>query len=392
MLQSAISMGLGVGAAAVIARAIGENDSQKVRRLTTDALILSVSLVIVVIIIGLLTIDPLFSFLGAGDALLVLIRRYMSIWYLGVPFVVIPMVGNNAIRAAGNTVVPSVVMLIAIALNLVLDPLLIFGYGPFPRLELEGAALATIISRSVTFVVALLFLHFKFGMLTSKFAGFRQTLESWKKVLFVGIPAAFTQLLIPLAIGFVTRLLAGQGQEAIAAFGVCSRIEMFAFSPITALGAVMTPFTGQNFGAQKWQRINQGVNFSLLFAMVFGALLWLVLAILGERFGRIFNQSPLVFTTVGRYMLIVGAACGLHGVSIIIASVFSALNKPFSATAVNFVKMIVLLIPLTYIGMLKWQVNGIFAGISAAYILTGIGSYIFLRTFLNRQLPASCNP
>lgn len=389
MLQGAISMGLGVGAAAVISRAIGEDDPKKVKRLTTDALILSVLMVLVVITIGLLTINPLFSFLGASKNLIALINRYMRIWYLGVPFVVIPMVGNNAIRAAGNTVIPSVVMLTAIFLNAILDPLLIFGLGPFPRLELEGAAIATVIARSVTLIVSLLFLHFKFDMLTAKFEGIAKTVESWKKILYIGVPAAFTQLLPPLSIGFLTKLLATQGTTAIAAFGVCSRIEMFALSPVIALGAVITPFTGQNFGAGKWDRIKKGIDFAALFSMVMGAVLWIVFFFSGETVGKLFNDSPEVFETVGLYLFIVAAAYGLHGVSIIIASVFSALNKPFSATAVNFVKMIVLLIPLSYLGQQNWQLKGIFMGIAASYVISGIGSWLYLKRVLSKDLMAS---
>ena len=150
MLQGSISMGLGVGVSAVISRAIGAGNQEKVKRLTTDSLFLSVLIVTSFVVLGYLTIDPLFRLLGAEGELLILVKQYMSIWYVGVPFVVIPMIGNSAIRAAGNTVIPSGIMLTAITVNIVLDPLLIFGIGPFPRMELAGAALATVIARSTT--------------------------------------------------------------------------------------------------------------------------------------------------------------------------------------------------------------------------------------------------
>ncbi|MGM0601071.1 MAG: MATE family efflux transporter [Candidatus Rifleibacteriota bacterium] len=382
MLQGAISMGLGVGASAVISKAIGMNDSQKVKRLTTDALLLGFLIVVIVIILGLHTIDPLFSMLGAKNETLELVKQYMQIWYLGVPFVVIPMMGNNAIRAAGNTTIPSLIMLTSITINIILDPLLIFGIGPFPRLELEGAALATVIARSVTFVVALLFLKFKFDMLTIRFEGIKETLNSWKEVLYIGIPAALTQLLIPLSTGFITRLVALNGTAAIAAYGVSSRIERFVLSPIIALGAVVTPFTGQNYGAGKWDRIRSGIKASAVLSLATGFIMWLVFLLYGAEIGKVFNETAEVYEKVALYLTIVGLTYGCHGLSLIIASVFSALQKPFSAVSLNIIKLFFMLIPLSYAGSVYFNLTGIFGGIASSYIISGIFAWIYLQKVL----------
>lgn len=392
LMQGAISMGLGVGASAVISRAIGERDQAKVKRLTTDALILSVLIVILFVSIGLITIDPLFSMLGADEKALILIRRYMRIWYPGLVFVVIPMVGNNAIRAAGNTTIPSIVMLTAIFINIILDPLLIFGWGPFPRLELEGAALATVIARSVTLVVAMLFLHFKFCMLTTKFAGFRETLNSWKTILHVGIPAAVTQVLIPLAMGAVTRLVSGQGTAAVAAFGVCTRIEMFVMAPVTALAAIITPFTGQNSGAGKIKRIGEGLRISARFSLSWGMLVWLTFLFLAKWVGSIFNNDPSVFMKIELYLHIVAFNYGFHGIAMIAASILNALQKPWQALFINFFKLILLLIPFCYAGLRFYRLPGAFAGISVAYLISGSLSWLYLWYFLKnakKERPAN---
>ncbi len=128
---ASVAMGLGVGTSSVIARVIGEGNRQKVQRLTTDSLLLSLLIVIILAFGGLATINPLFTALGAQQELLPLIGDYMKIWYLGMVFLVVPLVGNSAIRASGNTVVPSLIMTFAAATNTLLDPLLIFGWGLF---------------------------------------------------------------------------------------------------------------------------------------------------------------------------------------------------------------------------------------------------------------------
>ncbi len=194
MVLQSIALGLGIGASAVIARAIGEGDHHRVQRLTTDSLMLSFIIVVVFVVIGLATIEPLFRLLGAGEELLPLIKSYMRIWYIGVAFVVIPMVGNSAIRATGDTVTPSIIMLIAIAVNLGLDPLLIFGIGPFPRLELAGAAIATVIARATTMTISLLVLYFREKMIVLKMPSLKEGIDSWKKILYIALPAGGTRL------------------------------------------------------------------------------------------------------------------------------------------------------------------------------------------------------
>lgn len=163
MVLSSLALGLGIGGASVISRAIGEGKRREVQRLTTDLLVLSILVVLFFVVIGLLTIDPLFRLLGAKDELLPLIKDYMYIWYVGMPFLVIPMVGNSAIRATGDATFPAMIMVISAIVNCVFDPLLIFGLAGFPRMELQGAAIATVILEHLLFL-----LHFTFFMLEKR--------------------------------------------------------------------------------------------------------------------------------------------------------------------------------------------------------------------------------
>jgi Na+-driven multidrug efflux pump len=127
-----IAMGLGTGTASIIGRAIGEGNHYRVQRLTTDSLMLSLLIVTILALLGLTTINPLFTALGAGKEVLSFVQDYMSVWYGGIICLVVPIIGNNAMRASGNTAVPSLIMTVAAAVNVVLDPVFIFGWGPIP--------------------------------------------------------------------------------------------------------------------------------------------------------------------------------------------------------------------------------------------------------------------
>ncbi len=179
--------------------------------------------VFVFVVFGLLTIKPLFTMLGATSEVMPYIESYMRIWYLGVLFVVIPMVGNNSIRAMGDTKTPGIVMMIAAIVNTILDPILIFGLGPFPRLEVAGAAIATVIARMTTFTVALYVLIIREKVVELKKVPFDEVLESWKTILFIGLPNAMAKVIMPIGIGIITGLMARESIEAVAGYGVAAK-------------------------------------------------------------------------------------------------------------------------------------------------------------------------
>ena len=162
------------------------------RRLTTGRYYLAALVVIVVASVGIITIDPIFQMMGATPDLLPLIHDYMNIWYLGVGFIMVPIVGNNAMRATGDTKTPSLVIIVIGVVNAVLDPFLIFGIGPFPRMEVQGAALATVIAYSMAFFAALWFLGIRKKMLDFAIPQLVSVFRSWKQILHVGLPAAGT--------------------------------------------------------------------------------------------------------------------------------------------------------------------------------------------------------
>ena len=381
MLQGSISMGLGVGVAAVISRAIGAGNREKVKRLTTDSLFLSVLIVTAFVVLGYLTIDPLFRLLGAEGELLILVKQYMSIWYVGVPFVVIPMIGNSAIRAAGNTVIPSGIMLTAITVNIVLDPLLIFGIGPFPRMELAGAALATVIARSTTLIVSLLVLRFRFNMLTARIPSGGELRSSWGSVLFIGLPAAITQVIRPFSMAVITRMVAGFGAAAVAALGVGTRVEMFILAPLSALGAVLVPFIGQNLGARRPDRVKTGLRFSFRFALILGTAAFVLLLLAGRSVGRAFNPNPEVVRIVGLYLAVVSAGYGLQGILLISANAFNAMGHPYRSAALNLFRMFGLYIPLALLGSRVLGLPGIFVGASVSAVIAGVlGGFWVMRT------------
>ncbi len=382
LVLGSLAIGLGIGASAVISLAIGEGNEHKVKRLTTDSLILSVVIVAVFAVLGLLTIDRVFTMLGAPPDILPLIREYMRIWYIGSICVVVPMVGNSAIRAAGDTKTPGIIMMIAAIVNCIFDPLLIFGIGPFPRLEIAGAAIATVIARTTTLTISLFVLSLRDKMITFQIPSFSTFVNSLKRILFIGLPAAGTRIIIPVATGVVTRLLSSYGPEVVAGYGVSSRIEFFAMTIVLALSIVLGPFVGQNWGAGKIKRVKIGIRYSEQFAMIWGVVLFAVLALTARQFAAIFNKNETVISTIVVYLRIVPLGYGLQGVLLVCISAMNVLNKPLHAAAMSILQMFALYIPLAYIMSSLFAVHGVYISLAVVYGIVGIAGHFMLKRML----------
>ena len=377
-----VAMGLSVGTSSTIARAIGEGHQLKVQRLTTDGLGLAFVLVTCFSLIGLTNLNTIFSMIGAKGEILELISDYMIPWCLGVGLLVIPMVGNGALRATGDTKTPATIMIIAGIVNIVLDPFLIFGIGPFPRLELQGAALATVVSWGVTFTASLWILGKREGMIRLPIFDPKHTFDSWKQILHIGVPAAGANMMEPLSMAVITRMISEYGKEAVAAFGVGGRLEALSLIGIWALSMAMTPFVGQNFGAGNCDRVRAALRFGVKFSLVWGGVTFTVLYFLSGIIAPIFNDNKAVIASVILFLQIIPISYAMYGISTLVNSTFNALGKPLQASLVIILHLFVFVLPLAYLGSKVYGLKGIFVGITVGNAVVGIIAYLMVQKFL----------
>jgi putative MATE family efflux protein len=378
MFLNSLSQGVGIGTSSLISRNIIHSEHNIVKMMASRALLLGLIVVLIFAIAGLLTIRPLFSLLGAENDVLDYVCDYMSIWYFGVPFVVIPMIGNNIVRATGDTFTPGMIMVTTAIVNIILDPLLIFGYGPFPEMGIKGAALATVFARSISLMIILIILIRREKLLTLYFGKIKSILLTWKKVLYIAGPAALTMLITPLSVGFLTKILAGFGKEAVAAFGVATRVEMFAMMVIMALGSVMIIFTGQNLSKQKFQRIQEALKVALKFSLTWGVLVFILLLFFGLSIASAFTDNATVIEITRNYFYIIGASYGFQGLVLLSTASFNGLNKPYPSTIFSVIRMLLLYVPLAWLGSRIFGIYGVFGAGFIANITVGILSFKYL--------------
>ncbi|BBB25533.1 MATE efflux family protein [Amphritea japonica ATCC BAA-1530] len=379
-----LSIGLSVGTSATIAKLIGAGDNSKARQLTTDNLLLTTLLMVLIAVTSTLVIDPLFRLLGAGDDLMPYIRDYMSIWFFGSIFYVLIMVSNSSLRASGDTKTPAMLMGFSSILNLMLDPLLIFGWGPIPALGIQGAAIASVIAWSIAAVVALVNLYVRKGLLVLRIESVSVAAQHWLMVMKIGFPAALSNMMTPIAAAIMTAVVATHGPEAVAAFGVGNRLESLCLLANLALSMTLPPFVSQNYGRGQGARVRSAYYSAVKFALLWQALIYLLLLMFAGGIGSLFSDSDEVVSLISLWILVVPLGFGFQAVTFLTASSFNAVHQPMKAMRISIFRLFILYVPLGYAGNYLGGLQGMFIGFVIANVCTAAMAFMWMKRHLQR--------
>lgn len=380
-----LSIGLSVGTSAVIAKALGAGRLDEARNDGQVALGLSATLVAILAILGFCFSAPLFSALGADDATMLYIHQYMDIWFCGAVLLVLPMVGNAVLRAAGDTKTPSIIMAGSGLVNAVLDPLLIFGLGPVPAMGMQGAAIATLVSW-VFGSALILYLLIKRDLISTSWIQPTQLLMICRKILRIGLPAAGANMLTPLAMAILTAIMASYGAQAVAAFGVGARLESIACIVVLALSMTLPPFISQNYGAGLMPRVQQAYRLCGRFVLFWQLGIYLLLAVLAYPIAMLFSTEPEVVRILRLFIWLVPLGYGLQGITILTNSSFNALHKPGSALALSLVRLFIFYVPFAWFGGKLFGISGLFIGCVVANLFTAVLAWRWFNRAVSRTV------
>lgn len=386
MILHAIALGLGTGVTSVVARAVGEGDHHRARVLTTDSIALAFLVAVAFAIAGFLLTDRLFAAMGAEPHVLALIKSYMNVWFIGMPVMIVPLIANAVIRSYGDAKYPSLIMGSTAVLNIFLDPLFIFGAGIIPGYGLPGAAMALFISRFVTFVLSMYILHYRVHGLTFERPTNARMIDSWRRLLHIGLPATGTQLIQPVSAAILTALVASYGATAVAAYGIATRIEMFALIFIMSLSISMGPFVGQNAGAGRIDRVREALHFAYKASLGYGLCVAGLLAVFGSFLAHEFSDDTAVIALAAFYLLTVPISYGCMGIINTSSGSLNSMARPMPAMIIGLSKSLVIQVPLAYGGSLLWGIKGVFMGMAAATFTVAAIAVIVSRRVINEYL------
>lgn len=374
MTLVAIAFGISHGAVSTVSRALGRGHPRHARQLATASISMAFMIALIAAVLGLFTIDPLFTALGAEPDLIPVIHDYMSIWYFSYPLVVTMVVTNGLFRAIGESRISSHIMTIHAVVNLILDPLLIFGLCGFPRLEVMGAAIGTLAGAAIALAYGLIHLQ-RQDLLARRHPSLKRLRILWPQIMSVALPSLGSSILnqtIPL---LITMLLATHGAAAVASYGIVMRLEGVLFVVYIGLSTALAPMAGQNWGAQKFDRIMQAGRTAAIISIAWGIFIAAVLACWHEEVIGWFNASPEVALITAMYLVFVpfsypGRALMNYYVSISNATGFA----PRGLRMVIFYSLSYIV--CAYLGNVYSGIIGVFAAKFAVNIMVGIISVL----------------
>ncbi len=371
MLVNCLFHGLGVGVMATVAHAIGGDRKTKAAKLVTAGMILVVACALLLGIIGWLSISWTFRQFGADGEVEKLIDEYMTIWYLGCATAAVAMVGNSLLVAVGDSKLGGFLMMLGLILNVILDPLFIFGLGGFPAMGIRGAALATVLSQLVGAGVIVWALGKRHRLWNFRALEKRIIKSAWNQIIRFSIPAMLGMLLMPIGNGVVTRIVANFGDAAVAAVAAAGRLEAIAFMLPMSLGIGLMPMIAQNYGAKRYSRIVGCRHFAMRFAFFYEILMAAVYFICAPYLVGFFTRDAQVAAIMTAYLRIVPWGFGMIEIHRYSGFFFTGCNHPRGSAWLSALRIVALLIPFSLLALWAGSLNGLFYARLAADLLAG---------------------
>ncbi len=352
----AVSAGATMATTILVSQYYGAKDYKSVERIVNNSFSITAILGVLLTITGVLTADTLLRLMGTPESIFSLASGYLKITLAGFIFMYFMFLIASILRGIGDTRTPLIFMAIGVSINALLDPLLIIGIGPFPKLGLNGAAYASIIAQSVALTIAIIYLNRKNPIISINPKKFILDAGLTALTFKIGFPSIIQQSLVSIGSAFITSFVNAFGAHALDAFGAAGRIDAVAFMPALSISMASSALTGQNLGAKKPERVKEIFKWSIIMTtaitLTISAIAFLFPRVLLSMF---VHEQPVLDIGIG-YLRIVG------GTYIFFAIMF-ATNGIINGSGHTFITMVFSLLGL-------WAVR---VPLSAVLSKTGIG-------------------
>lgn len=369
-LMLAMSIGIGVGINVLISKNLGGKNFDEANSVVTHGLLISTVLGIILNLIILLIIKPYFRAIIQDYAIYSLALKYMTICaFLQVPNM-IHIAIQKIIQGTGNMVAPMLFQMAGVLLNFVLDPILIFGFGPFPKMGIEGAAVSTVLGYTLSMILAFYVLIFTRQKVKIKIYDFKINLEIFKNIVILGLPSFIMNALGAFMVSFANMFLIVYSTTAVAFFGAYFKAQQVVVMTVNGLIQGCIPIMSFNYGAKNRDRLLDTFKKGTIIAVLLMALGALLLAVFPKQVLKIFMASDSMMELGVPALRIMVCSYIFNGISTMFASLMQSIGQVKYSVYINLSRQLVLLVPFMWIFTRFWGITGVWVAFPITEILT----------------------
>ncbi len=377
----AIGIGLAMGTTAMVSRRYGEKNKEGASIAAVQGIIVAALISLPIALIGIVYSKDLLRLMGAEPIIVDTLYEYTSIMIGGNIVIMLLFVINAVFRGTGDAAVSMRVLWLANGLNIILDPLLIFGIWIFPEFGIKGAAIATVTGRGIGVVYQFYLLGSGNHRLKIGIKQFVAHLQIMKRLIQVSLGGIFQFIIATTSWIGLVRILAEFGSVTVASYTIAIRIFIFSILPSWGMSNAAATLVGQNLGAGKPDRAEKSVWVTAGVNMIFLALVGIVFLIAAESLVGLFSTDPIIIEIGGRFLRIISYGYLAYAFGMIIIQAFNGAGDTFTPTAINFICFWLIEIPLAYFLALEFGFggDGVFYAIVAAETLLAVIGYIVFK-------------
>lgn len=373
-LMIAFGAGTSVGINSILSRKLGQGDREGATRVATNGLALGVLTSIVFAVFGAILSDKIFGFFTKDEETVKMAAEYMWVCTVFSFGSFMQLIGEKLLISTGKTLFSMTSQIAGAVINIILDPIFIFGFGFVPAMGVAGAAIATVIGQWGAMVIAFLLNKFKNKEISLTFKHFRPDKNIIKEIYMIAVPSIIMQSIISVMTVGMNKILADD--TAIAVFGVYYKIHGFIFMPIFGLTGALIPIVAYNFGAKQRDRIVQATRLALIISVSIMALGTILFEIFPEKFLGIFNADENLIRVGVPALRIICAGFCFSGFSIVFCSMFQALGKAHYSMIVSIARQLAIILPLALILKLLFGLEYVWFAMTTAEIAGSLMCFI----------------
>lgn len=355
----AVAVGVGVGVNSYAARKLGEGNSKEATKIATHGMVLALIHYVLVVLIGVLLIKPFFALFTENAAVMDMGYDYTMIVTVFSFGIIVQICIEKILQATGNMIIPMLLQILGAVINIILDPILIYGWLGLPEMGVTGAAVATVIGQIIAMVCSIFVLLYKKQEVSIDFKGFKWNKNIIKEIYNMGIPSFFMISIGSVLVMGINFILTAFSELAVSLFGIYFKLQTFVYMPVNGMVQGTMPIMSYNYGAKNKSRLLNTLKISIMISVVITIIGTILFWAFPKEILSIFNSTDEMQAMGVETLKIISLSYLCGGVCYVFGCYFQAIGKGESSLLVTLLRQLIILLPLAFLFSKIWGLTGV---------------------------------